>query len=263
MTRSRGDLSRRSFLAGVTGAAALGLPQYAKGGQVVPSLSLLPFLARPTTESILVNVRSGPVDTTARLEIKALLGPTVWSAAGADRSAAAGEFVTWEIGDLAAGSVYDYRVLMAASGEDLMSVATGRFTTQRVGEVGFTAALTADPHTGSFAEGSTPVQALDDVVRNVQRDRPEFVIALGDNVAWNTSRDYAQYDDFDANFAYTMYRQHMAPLSVSCPHFGLIGNWEGESGKFPAESAALMGDVRRRFTPGPNDLTYPQGGSPH
>ena len=116
MTRSEKDLSRRSFLAGVTGAAALGLPQQALGlpqrapdGQVVPTLSLLPFLARPTTESILVSVRSGVVDTTARLEIKAVLGPTVWSAAGADRSVPAGEFVRWEVGDLAAGSGYDYQ----------------------------------------------------------------------------------------------------------------------------------------------------------
>ena len=257
-----GDLSRRSFLAGLTGAAALGLPQYAPPGQVVPTLSLLPFLARPTTESILVNVRNGPVDATARLEIKSL-GPTEWSSAGADRSALAGEFVTWNVGDLAAGTAYEYRVLMAASGEDLTSVATGRFTAQRVGEVGFTAALTADPHTGSFPDGSGPVRVLDDVVRNVQRDRPDFVIALGDNVAWATSRDYPQYDDFGANFAYTMYRRHMAPLSASCPHFGLIGNWEGESGKVPAENAALVANVRRRFAPNPDHLTYEQGGSPN
>ena len=261
VTRSRGDLSRRSFLAGLTGTAALGLPQYAPGGQVVPTLSLPPFLARPTTESILVNVRNGPVDATARLEIKAWLGPTVWSSAGADREALAGEFVTWNVDDLAAGTAYEYRVLMAPPGEDLASVATGRFTTQRVGEVAYTAALTADPHTGSFPNGSTPIRVLDDVVRNVQRDRPDFVIALGDNVAWATSRDYPQVDDSGARFAYTMYRRHMAPLSVSCPHFGLIGNWEGESGKVPAENAALVANVRRQFVPNPDHLTYPQGGS--
>ena len=111
-----GDLSRKSFLTGLTGTAALGLPRYAPGGQAVPTLSLLPFLARPTTESILVNVRNGPVDATARLEIKASLGPTVWGAAGADRSAPAGEFVTWNVGDLAAGLAYEYRIRMAASG---------------------------------------------------------------------------------------------------------------------------------------------------
>ena len=85
-----GDLSRKSFLTGLTGAAALGIPRYAPGGQVVPTLSLLPFLARPTTASMLVNVRNGPVDATARLEIKASLVPTVWGAAGGDRRAPAG-----------------------------------------------------------------------------------------------------------------------------------------------------------------------------
>ena len=170
-----GDLSRKSFLTGLTGAAALGLQQYASGGQVVPTLSLLPFLARPTTESILVNVRNGPVDATAPLEIKSL-GPTEWSSAGADRSALVGEFLTWNVGDLAAGTAYEYRVLMAASAEDLTSVATGWFTTQRVGEDAFTAALTADPHTGSFPDGSGPIRVLDDDVRNVQRHRPETVV---------------------------------------------------------------------------------------
>ena len=247
-------------MAGLTGAAALGLPRYAAGGQSVPTLSLLPFLARPTTESILVSVRNGPADATARLEIKPL-GLGEWRSAGADRDALAGEFVTWTADDLAAGTGYEYRILMAVPGDDLASVATGRFTTQRVGEVAFTAALTADPHTGSFVEGSVPVRVLDDVVRNVRRDRPDFVIALGDNVAWATSRDFPQYDDLGATYAYTLYRRHIAPLSMSCPHFGLIGNWEGESGKVPAESAALMAAVRRRFAPNPDDLTYPQGGS--
>jgi predicted phosphodiesterase len=133
--------------------------------------------------------------------------------------------------------------------------------TQKVGEVGFTAALTADPHTGSFAEGSASIQALDDVVRNVRADRPEFVIGLGDNVAWYTSRELPQTDDFGAIQSYTMYRQHIAPMSASCSHFGLIGNWEGESGKTTPESAARMAAVRKRFAPNPDHLTYPQGGS--
>ena len=60
-----------------------------------------------------------------------------------------------------------------------------------------------------------------------------------------------------------MYRRHMAPLSVSCPHFGLIGNWEGKSGKIPAENAALVANVRRRFAPNPDHVTYEQRGSPN
>ena len=262
MTGRRGDLSRRSFLAGLTGAAALGLPRHALDGRVVPTLSLAPFLARPTTDSIFVTARNGPVDATARLEVKQR-GPTQWRAPTPDRHSGPGEFLTWDVDNLVAGTGYEYRILMAGSGDELTSVASGSFTTQRVGETGFTAALTADPHTGSFAEGTTPMRALDDVVRNVRVDRPEFVIALGDNVAWYTSREFPQADDSGAIQSYTMYRQHIAPVSISSPHFGLIGNWEGESGKTTPESAARMAAVRKRFAPNPDHLTYPQGGSPN
>jgi hypothetical protein len=106
-----------------------------------------------------------------------------------------------------------------------------------------------------------PVAVLDDVVRNVARERPDFMLALGDNVAWRTSRELPQDDTWGARFAYDMYRRHLGPLSQSCPHFGLIGNWEGESGKFPEESVERVASVRRRFTPNPDERTYPQGGS--
>jgi predicted phosphodiesterase len=130
-----------------------------------------------------------------------------------------------------------------------------------MGEEGFTAALMTDPHTGTFVDGAGPIEVLDEVTRNVRRDRPDFVIALGDNVAWSTSRNSPQPDDVGATRAYTMYRRHIAQLSMSCPHFGLIGNWEGESGKLPADSVARVAEVRRRFMPNPDDQTYAQGGS--
>ena len=59
--------------------------------------------------------------------------------------------------------------------------------------------------------------------------RHPFVLALGDNVAWRTSRNEAQPNAYGAERAYTMYRRHTGALTQSCPHFGLIGNWEGET----------------------------------
>lgn len=46
-----------------------------------------------------------------------------------------------------------------------------------MGEEGFTAALMTDAHTGTFVDGTGPIEVLDEVTRNVRRDRPEFVIA--------------------------------------------------------------------------------------
>ena len=200
------------------------------------------------------------MDVTARLEVLQR-GPTTWRQAAPRIDVQAGADLTWEVDGLSAGTAYEYRLLLEAGGGELAEVDVGRFTTQRVGEASFTAALMTDPHTGSFAEGSGPVAVLDDVVRNVRTEQPDFVLALGDNVAWATSRELPQPDERGAVSAYSMYRRHVAPLTSSCPHFGLIGNWEGESGKVPPESAARMAGVRHRFTPNPDSATYPQGGS--
>jgi len=229
-------------------------------GPRVPALALPPLLARPTASTIGIHARNGGEDATARLEIReAGAGP--WVAAGPDRLAPAGTFMDWSAGSLMAGHHYEYRLLLGTPGQELGSVASGSFTTQRTGEERFTAALITDAHTGSFPEDTYPVATLDDVVRNVAADRPELVIALGDNVAWYTSREVAQEDDRGARYAYDMYRRHIGPLTRSCPHFGLIGNWEGESGKFPVESRTLMASVRHRYTPNPDHETYPEGGS--
>ena len=258
-------VSRRSFLTGVSSALALGVPWELLRAEVVPTLSLLPFLARPTTSSILVTAQNGHMDARASLQIRSRgeSGPDSWMDAQQARSVSAGEFLNWNLQGLAAGSGYEYQVLMATQGGDPAAVATGTFTTQRTGETGFTAALMTDAHTGTFIEGNRPIEVLDDVVRNVRRERADFVLALGDNVAWPTSRNSPQLDDVGATRAYDMYRRHLAPLSMSCPHFGLIGNWEGESGKVPADSAARVAAVRHKYTPNPDDRTYGQGGSPN
>jgi hypothetical protein len=54
MSSGRQGVSRRSFVTGVSSALALGVPWELLRAEVVPTLSLLPFLARPTTCSILV-----------------------------------------------------------------------------------------------------------------------------------------------------------------------------------------------------------------
>jgi hypothetical protein len=259
MTLWRRVVTRRSFLKGIAGASALALPRSVRGSHVVPTLSLLPFLARPTTDSILVNARNGHADCDARLRVRPL-SEMQWMDAGPEIRVAPGEFFSWTVGGLDAGTSHEYQVLTATPGGEPAPISRGRFTTQRLGEVGFQAALMTDAHTGTFVDGTGPIEVLDEVVRNVRRDRPDFVIALGDNVAWATSRNSSQEDDVGAERAYSMYRRHLAPLSMSCPHFGLIGNWEGESGKLPAESVARVGRVRRQFTPNPNRSTYPQGG---
>ena len=169
MTRWTGDLSRRSFLAGVAGAAALGFPRTARGSELVPTLSLLPLLARPTTDSILISARNGHTDAIAQLEVRPL-GEDQWTPSGTELRARSGEFLNWTVEGLTGGSTYEYRVITAVPDGDPAPASRGRFTTQRTGEVGFSAALITDAHTGAFVDGTGPVEVLDEVIRNVRRD---------------------------------------------------------------------------------------------
>lgn len=261
MTGDPRRTNRRTFLKTAFGASAFSAVPFTRSPtDRVPTLSLLPFLARPTENSILINARNGHTDAIASVQHRPL-GEEEWAASGADLELRPGDFLNWTVDGLTGATEYEYRLLTALPGGDPAPISRGHFTTQRRGEQSFDAALITDAHTGAFIDGEGPIEVLDEVVRNVRRARPEFVIALGDNVAWPTSRNAPQDDDTGARRAYSMYRNHIAPLSMSCPHFGLIGNWEGESGKVPAESSALVERVRRDFAPNPNAHTYPQGGS--
>ncbi len=236
------------------------LPSRADALAPPPELSLRPLLARPTTSSILINARNGAAAATVTVRLR-VAGSTNHPRVIAPLHAAPGAWLEWPIDGLTPGTRHEYEIIISPAVGPAAVVARGGFTTQRTGKESFTAALITDPHTGSFAEGAPPLRVMDDVIRNVARDKPEFVIALGDNVAWRTSRDYAQSSPEDAERAYEMYRRHIAPLSASVAHFSLLGNWEGETGKFPAESVALVRGVRHRFLPNPDHTTYPQGGS--
>src|SRR5262249_44684578 len=108
---------------------------------------------------------------------------------------------------------------------------------------------------------SQPAIVLDKVVQNAVRVKAEFVLDLGDNVAWRGPREFPQTKADGALMAYSMYRRQIGPLSANTPHFALIGNWNGESGKFPEKSIELVANVRKALLTGPNHLTYPQCGS--
>lgn len=253
--------SRREFLASAAALAVPGILARDLGAFAPPpALALPPLLARPTVSSILINARNGADAVNAALQ---------WRKHGSrdkphrseTRRAAPGGWLEWSIDGLDAATRYEYELRLASKSNPEVVAGRGGFITQRTGNESFVAALITDPHTGSFPEGGSQLRVMDDVVRNVQRDNPEFVLALGDNVAWPSSRDAAQETADGAERAYDMYRRHIGPLSASAPHFSLLGNWEGETGKFPVASVDLVRRVRHQFLPNPDHHTYPQGGS--
>jgi phosphodiesterase/alkaline phosphatase D-like protein len=261
------NVTRREFLkasaavaASVSAASAAEAPTIT-AAQPNIGLFLPPLLSRPTETSIRVSALNHRQPVEAAIE---------WRKEGTDRwqrrqsvlKLSPHEMLDWSLTGLSPATRYEYQILMKGDAGGLLHpVVSGKFRTQRKRPGHYTAVLLADPHVGSFAEGTKPVLTLDQVVRNASRANAEFVLDLGDNVAWPGSREYGQENPEAAVEAYTRYRRQLGPLSVNCPHFAVIGNWSGESGKFSAESIDTAAAVRQAFLPGPNHLTYPQGGS--
>jgi len=263
------NLTRREFLKGSTALSALiaaasaaeAPTKAATGPNAESGLFLPPLLSRPTETSIRVSALSHRQPAEAVIELRKD-GAGHWQRQRSVLKRSSHEMLDWNLTGLCAATRYEYRVLMKQdAGGSLQPVVRGSFRTQRKRPARYTAVLITDPHSGFFADGSKPVLTLDKVVRNASRAKPEFVLDLGDNVAWPGSREYGQESLDGAVEAYTRYRRQLGPLSINSPHFAVIGNWSGESGKFPEEAIGRVADVRKAFLPGPNHLTYPQGGS--
>jgi hypothetical protein len=261
------NLTRREFLKGSAAIMASLAATEASWAAVSPTpttdsgLLLPPLLTRPTGNSIRITAVNSDKAAQAFVELRKE-GTQDWERRQPALTVPAYELLDWTVKDLTPATQYEYRVLLKqGSDESTRPAAAGGFRTQRTGPASYTVLLMTDPHTGYFPAGSSPVLTLDRVVQNLARTKADFVLDLGDNVAWPGSREYPQRNASGAMSAYGRYRRQIGPLSVHCPHFAVIGNWVGESGKFPEPSIQIAASVRRNLLPGPNHQTYPQGGS--
>jgi len=248
----------------VTAALAAGCPLSAAENTPAATagesgLLLPPLLTRPTGTSIRITALSPQKAAEAVVEFRKE-GASEWKRPESPVKAAPYAVLDWSLKDLIPATRYEYRILLK-QGENFRQTALGSFITQRQGPATYTVLLMTDPHTGYFPPGSGPVLTLDRVVQNAAKVPADFVLDLGDNVAWAGSREYAQTTPNRAISAYAQYRRQIGPLSVHCPHFAILGNWSGESGKFPEKSIQLVAGVRHSLLPAPNHQTYPQGGS--
>ena len=261
--------SRREFIlksSALTAALAAAVPSLSAadsggGAAALSPLSLPPLLARPTETSIRISALNGDQAVEAAVELRRE-GAKDWQRRPLASKIPARQLLDWDVKDLSPATKYDYRVLLKqGADETFRETAAGSFRTQRKGPASYTAILITDSHTGYFPPNSKPVLTLDRVVQNAARTKGEFVLDLGDNTAWPGSREYPQKNSAGAISAYARYRRQIGSLTLNAPYFSVIGNWCGESGKFPEENIEIAASVRRALTPGPNHLTYPQGGS--
>ncbi|HWP05746.1 MAG TPA: hypothetical protein VNN72_08395, partial [Polyangiaceae bacterium] len=66
-----------------------------------------------------------------------------------------------------------------------------------------------------------------------------------------------------ARLGYLNYRRLLSSTLGNAPHFGTIGNWDGENGCNTVEEIERSRSQRLIYEPNPGAETYPEGGSPN
>jgi hypothetical protein len=163
----------------------------------------------------------------------------------------------WTIDGLAPASSYEYEVRTHYSGEQSV-LHRGSFTTRRPAGEAFTFSLLANLLYSN--QGDTA--ALMAVAEDIARYTPDFMVNLGDILDFHMfGFNDPPPDGTYTRQAYLNYRFLISPTLGSVPHFGLIGNWEGENGDYDPEEIAWSMEQRLLYLPNSEPATYPEGGS--
>ncbi len=222
-----------------------------------------PMLFTPTEAgfgiSVVVSV-GDPGKLGARLRVAGDSAGSQWQDLGAP-GLPAPDLAEWTPNQLEPGTDYEYEIL---DGEEVLYAGTAR-TSRPKGE-SFSFALITDSHVGANLNYTN--QGLPDVLRAIGEEvsaaAPDFLVNLGDML------DFHQYGFNDpppnglvTRSAYLNYRLLLGDSIGNAPHFGVIGNWEGENGNYQPDAIAWSREQRLLYMPNPEPDTYPAGGSEH
>ena len=257
---------------GSVGTGSMSGAAGAAGGGPSPAFQLLgvPLTFAPTTHGFGLNVvlsAGNPASLVAYLREED--DPT-WRAVSVDPTFPAFDTAVWQIEGLKPARRYEYLVAAREAFEET-NLYLGSVVTTRAPGTSFTAALITDSHiqprevppgdvstTGSME----PVLAL--VARDVEAANPDFVLNLGDILDYHPFGFNAPPPNASwARLAYLNYRRLLSTSIGNAAHFGVIGNWDGESGCNTLEEIERSRSQRLIYEPNPGAETYPEGGSPN
>jgi phosphodiesterase/alkaline phosphatase D-like protein len=202
------------------------------------------LLGRPTADSVTVNVVAGnAID--AYIEYGTQSGSYPFQTATV--SAAANEPLEIVIGGLQSNTRYYYRVVYRASGASpWIARDEHTFHTQRSAGSTFTFTVASDSHINNVFGNPSLYQRT---MLNVDADRPDFHLDLGDTFAMDSVTTEAQ-----ARNAYLTQRPYMGLMSHSAPVFLALGNhaqeegWHlDDTGTVATSQPVLSANARKRY----------------
>ena len=219
-------------------------------------------------------LRSGDASTLrARVRDEAA---TAWTSLPPPTSPAA-DIAQWSITGLSPGRRYAYEICIAAGASGRIACApplySGSAATAPAPGAAFTFGVLADSHIEprpTLPPGSTVIDDgygfMESTLRAVSADiaasDPDFVLDLGDLLDYHLFGFNAPPPDPAwARLAYLNFRRMVGDTLGRAAHFGVIGNWDGESGCNTGSEIDRSLSQRLLYLPGPTATTYAQGGS--
>ncbi len=248
-------------LAFVSAAHAATAPAANQAGAPAVELIVPPYVARPTANSVVLNLVPAQTPLTAELRYRPE-GAAEWEHTDVNLSALNMAQLREGVRSVALtglrpGTRYEYEL---HAGDAILFA--GAFVTQRPAGQAFRFAVMADAHINpGNPERNAVLRSSADTAALA---RPDFVLHMGDNIQTIGSTHggpCAQEDH--PNVFYIYFRQVLGALQGKTSQFVLNGNWEGENGWHPAQNRAWARQARMTFAPGPDNATYPEGGSPN
>ncbi len=253
-----------------------GLPKSAVHDTTPALLAVPPLVGRPTTDSATLGIVAG--EQAVELEIR--LTPPGETPPLAPLASAETRDV--RLTDLTPGTEYRFEIIARAGARTETS--TGRFVTQRPPGSSFSFALLADTHLPVpapewFDAASSELFRLEiydylaarrdighDILQtmsSIRARRVDFIVGLGDMLHFYRGFNDPFPSSAIATYGYLDLRMHLGAATAEAAFFGVIGNWEGESGWQPERLRAHAREARLKYLLNPNQATYPEGGSRH
>jgi hypothetical protein len=225
-------------------------------------LLVLPFIGRPTHNSITLNLVAANQDIVCHLKVKKedSAGEESWQRTDdfAVRAESAAEV---ELQPLSPGILYRYELFARFKDDKEFKLVTSQtFRTQRLEPTPFSFAVFSDSHLTPYHQGRLKV--LSEVSASIQARRPEFLLMLGDNIqTFSTSHGGPMVEPSFGPLLYLLLRKGLGDLAATVPVFTAVGNWEGENGWHPERERNWARQARKDYVCNPDSSTYPEGGS--
>ncbi|MBW2000090.1 MAG: metallophosphoesterase [Deltaproteobacteria bacterium] len=264
------NISRRKFIkkSVLTGAALTAFPGSfllnvpgARATERDQPLLTRPYLGRPTTSSITVNLVAGEEDIACHIRFRRRGGSRkgAWKKTE-EYLVKAFTPMNIPLEPLLSDSNYEYEVYARRKNNpDFWMVARGTFRTQRTKHSSFSFAVFSDAHIAPFYRDR--MEVLREVGKGILARKPEFAFMLGDNIQTFTSHGSPMTEPRFGPILYSALRHALGELPSSVPVYKVLGNWEGENGWHPDRERGWARNARTAWIPNPGPGTYPEGGS--